>query len=251
MGKSAGRDKLVMAGNKAETAALDRLKICHHGRDRKGLFPTGGKAYPSALELRMMGHTMKLAVYAALATAAAATGAHAGGYVAPVVETPVVVTPAPEPVSVDWTGFYAGLQYGKGNLELSYAGESADTDADGYGLHAGYLHDFGKFVLGGEFDYNKVDLDDVDGDGDLYRLRARAGYDMGRFLPYVTLGAAHAKASDLSETGVTYGIGADFKVTDKFTVGAEYSRNDFSDIEDIDGLDLDSDLVQIRASYHF
>lgn len=194
---------------------------------------------------------MKLAVYAAIAAATAASGAQAGGYVAPVVEAPVAVTPAPQPVSVDWTGFYAGLQYGKGSAELSYAGASDDTDVDGYGVHAGYLRDFGSYVLGGELDYNKIDPDEGDNDGDLYRLRARAGYDMGRFLPYVTLGAAHFKASDVSETGLTYGIGADFKVTDKFTVGAEYSRNDFSDVEDIDGLDLDTDLVQIRASYHF
>lgn len=195
--------------------------------------------------------TMKLAAYAALAAVAATSAAHAGGYVAPVVDAPVVVTPTPEPVSVDWSGFYAGLQYGKGSSELSYAGESADTDVDGYGLHAGYLHDFGSYVLGGEFDYNRLDPEDGDGDAGLYRLRARAGYDMGRFLPYVTLGAAHFKADDFSETGLTYGIGADFKVTDKFTVGAEYSRSDLSDVDDIDGLDLDTDLVQVRASYHF
>lgn len=195
---------------------------------------------------------MKIAAYAAFA-ALAATTAHAGGYVAPVVETPVVTEPVPieQPVGA-WTGFYAGLQYGKGSADLDYAGTSTDSDFDGYGLHAGYQRNFGRFVGGAELDYNALSLDDDGGDADLVRLRARAGYDMGRFLPYATLGAAHIKGdSDLSETGLTYGLGADFKVTENFTVGAEYSRNDFTDVSDVDGADLDTDLVQIRASYHF
>lgn len=193
---------------------------------------------------------MKIAAFAALAVVAA-SAANAGGYVAPVVDAPIEVAPAPVVDASDWTGFYAGLQYGKGNAELSFDGASADEDFDAYGVHGGYMRDFGKFVLGGELAYDKADLDNT-GDADLWRLRARAGYDMGRFLPYATLGAAHISGDgDLSETGISYGLGADFKVTEKFTVGAEYSRNDFSDVVDVDGADLDTDMVQIRASYRF
>ncbi|MDS9468645.1 porin family protein [Paracoccus sp. MBLB3053] len=193
---------------------------------------------------------MKMAYYAILA-GMSATAASAGGYVAPVVETPVVpVVETVEPVA-DWSGFYAGVQYGKGNAELSYAGESADSDFDAYGVHGGYMRDFGSFVLGGELDYNRISMDDTDEDGDLWRLRGRAGYDMGKFLPYATLGVAQLEADDLSETGITYGIGADYMINDKFTVGAEYTRNDFSDVADVDGADLDTDLFQIRAAYRF
>lgn len=198
---------------------------------------------------------MKLVCYAILA-GLTVTAANAGGFVAPVVEAPVApVAIAPVEDAADWTGFYAGLQYGVGNAELDYDGNNADSDFDGYGLHAGYNHDFGKFVLGGEFDYNRVSLDDVDGDGDLFRLRGRAGYDMGKFLPYATLGVAKLDSDNLSETGVTYGIGADYMVADNFTVGAEYSRSDFSDVAEdelgFSGVDLDTDLFQIRASYRF
>ena len=195
---------------------------------------------------------MKL-VALSVAASLAASASFAGGYVAPVVETAPVVAPVvPVEAGTDWTGFYAGLQYGQGNAELS--DDLGDSDYDGYGVHAGYLRDFGKLVAGAELDYNKADLDEADGDADLWRLRARAGYDMGKFQPYVTLGAAHVStdedAGDVSETGITYGLGAEYLVTEKFSVGAEYSRSDFSDVP-ADDIDLDTDLVQVRASYRF
>lgn len=110
----------------------------------------------------------------------------------------------------DWTGFYAGAQYGKGSFELSGNGVSADEDMDAYGLHGGYLRDFGKFVLGGELDYNKLDIDNVDDKGDLTRLRARAGYDMGRFMPYVTLGVGQA-VSRWTAKATTFGNRRDLR----------------------------------------
>ena len=190
-----------------------------------------------------------LSVAASLATSAA----FAGGYVAPVVDTTPVVAPVvPVEAGTDWSGFYAGLQYGQGNAELSDT--DLDSDYDAYGLHAGYLFDFGQVIAGAELDYNKVDLDENDGDADLWRLRGRAGYDMGRFQPYATLGVARVStndaAGDISETGITYGLGAEYLVTENFSVGAEYSRSDFSDVI-ADGIDLDTDLVQVRASYRF
>lgn len=193
---------------------------------------------------------MKLA-FATLGASLFAVTAHAGGYVAPVVEpAPApVVAPVAAPVS-DWTGFYAGLQYGQGDADVNFDGDSVSSDFDAYGVHGGYNRDFGQFVLGGELDYNRIDLDEA-GEGDLVRLRGRAGYDLGRFMPYVSLGAAHVDADDLSETAFTYGIGADFKVTERMTLGAEYTRQDFDDVNDVSGFDIDSDMVQVRASFRF
>ena len=188
-----------------------------------------------------------------VAASLAASASFAGGYVAPVVDTAPVVPPVvPVQAGPDWSGFYAGLQYGQGNAELSDS--DFDSDYDAYGLHAGYLFDFGQVIAGAELDYNKVDLDQIDDDADLWRLRGRAGYDMGRFQPYATLGVARVSTdvagNDISETGITYGLGAEYLVTEKFSVGAEYSRSDFSDVI-ADGIDLDTDLVQVRASYRF
>ena len=193
---------------------------------------------------------MKLA-FATLGASLFAVTAHAGGYVAPVVEpAPApIVTPVVTNVS-DWSGFYAGLQYGQGDADVSFDGDSVSDDFDAYGLHAGYNRDFGQFVLGGELDYNRIDLDDA-GEGDLVRLRGRAGYDLGRFLPYVSLGAAHVETDDLSDTAFTYGIGADFKVTERVTVGAEYTRQDFDGVNDVSSFDVDTDMVQVRASFRF
>ena len=109
-----------------------------------------------------------------VAASLAASASFAGGYVAPVVDTAPVVTPVvPVQAGPDWSGFYAGLQYGQGNAELSDS--DFDSDYDAYGLHAGYLFDFGQVIAGAELDYNKVDLDQNDDDADLWRLRGRAG----------------------------------------------------------------------------
>ena len=199
---------------------------------------------------------MKLVMISSAAIFAAGT-AFAGGYTPPVTEpavTPIVSAPVAAPVA-DWTGFYAGLQYGQGNAEVSSDAGSADQDFDAYGVHGGYLHDMGRYVVGAELDYNKLNFDNDGGDADLTRLKGRAGMKFGNFLPYLTAGYAHVSTDedngDLSEGGVVYGIGADYLINDKFSVGAEYTRHNFSDVGDVDGLDLDANLVQVRAAYHF
>ncbi|PYE83657.1 outer membrane protein [Pseudoroseicyclus aestuarii] len=196
-------------------------------------------------------------VAALIALPLTATAAFAGGMATPTVqpEPTVVATPAPVATVADWSGFYAGLQYGQGNAETDGAVADLDADFDAYGAFAGYQRDFGRFVLGGELDYNTVDVDGLDEDADLTRLRAKMGYDAGRFLPYLTVGAAQVSLDntaigDISETGVTYGIGADYLVTDRFSVGAEYTRNQFDEVENTD-IDLDTDMVQVRAAYRF
>lgn len=192
----------------------------------------------------------------AIAATLISTTAFAGGYNPPAVEQPVIapVFPVETETGSDWTGGYAGLQYGKGNgkNEFSSPKSSDSFDVDGYGIHGGYLHDFGQLVAGSELDFNKVE--DDNSKVDLWRLRGRVGYGAGRFMPYVTLGAAHISGNnnkDFSETGISYGIGTDFKVTEKFTVGAEYSRVSFDKIKDLSDKDMDINLIQIRGAFHF
>lgn len=207
---------------------------------------------------------MKTVLYAAAAASLVAGASFAGGYVAPV-EQPVVAAPVVAAQDIDWTGFYAGLQYGTGDADADFIGlASGDDDFDALGVHVGYLHDMGQWIIGAELDYNKLDWDSGDDDTDLIRLRGRVGYDMGRFQPYVTLGIARASGDvrdedlgdfDYSETGFTYGIGAEYLIAERFSIGAEYTRTEFSDfMEDevgVGGIDVDANLFQVRASYRF
>lgn len=198
---------------------------------------------------------MKLASAFAALTLSAGT-ALAGGFTAPVVE-PTPVAPVVPVVSTDWSGFYAGIQLGAGKIRASDDVDTIKEDIKAYGLHAGYNHDLGQYVLGAELDYNKLDLGDFysgdfyeDDKADLTRLRLRAGYDAGKFLPYVALGVAHLSGDGVSDNGATIGLGADYMFNDRFSVGGEYSFNKWDDFDD-SGVDVKANLFLLRASYHF
>ena len=190
-------------------------------------------------------------VFTAVSASLLATATFAGGYAEPIAEPPLAPTLA-YATGTDWSGFYVGLQYGTGNLNLTDGVDTVDVgDFDAYGVHAGYMWDLGRIIVGAELDYNKVALDDdIDLDGDLKRFRGRIGADLGRFMPYASLGFASLSSDGESESGTTYGIGADYLATDSFSVGLEYSAHDFDDI-DGSGISANADLVQIRASFRF
>jgi len=145
----------------------------------------------------------------------------------------------------DWTGFYIGAQIGWSDLSVP----GASDDDVSYGVHAGYNHDLGNFVLGGEIDYSTAEytLLGITGDVDTLRVKARGGYDIGSALFYGVLGYVDLDDGVSSEDGISYGIGASYKVTDNVVVGAEYLRDDV----DILGVDFEVDSFNIRASYQF
>jgi len=202
---------------------------------------------------------MKISFLAAF-IAGSATAAMAGGYTAPVIEAapvePVVV--ATEQPSGEWTGFYAGLQYGKTEADL----DGIDVDGDNYGVHAGYLRDFGRFVGGAELSYDKLDDFDIAGvgldgvDGNLLRGKLLAGYDAGKLLPYAAISLARveleAGGDEESETGVGFGLGVKYMATPRFLVGAEWMRNSF-EFDGGAGSDIDADLdtLSVNASFRF
>jgi opacity protein-like surface antigen len=173
----------------------------------------------------------------------------AGNTEAPTHEAPVAVATT---VSHDasWTGFYAGAQYSFGDAEVDSGG---DQDYEAFGVHGGYLHDFGSFVLGGELDYSQGDVETSAGDvdADIFRLKAIAGYDLGKFLPYVTAGIANVDLGASGEdTSEFFGVGVNYAVNDDWRVGAEYlidSANDF----DNSGVDVDLDSFNLRVGYSF
>lgn len=158
--------------------------------------------------------------------------------------------PAPVPtLGGDWTGGYAGVQLGYG--DVSGTG-GADGDDFLYGVHVGYRYDFGTFVLGGELDYDFTDIDlngaaDVDS---VARLKVQAGYDFGRTLGYFTAGVADVDTSLGSENGEFYGIGFAYQINERYTVGAELLEHNFDDISGT-GVDADATTLTVRGSIQF
>ncbi len=189
----------------------------------------------------------------------AAAPVFAGGITEPVVAeapTPVTVAPAPAPVYTgnDWTGFYAGVGVGYGQLEADDF--SDDTEDYTYGVHGGYLYDLGSFVVGAELEYDATDItDDATGinlDG-VARAKVRAGYDAGAWLPYVTAGAAQAYTSgglDADDTGYFAGLGVDYQVTNSIRVGAEVLQHQFDDF-DGGGTDIEATTASLRVGFTF
>jgi outer membrane immunogenic protein len=146
----------------------------------------------------------------------------------------------------DWTGFYAGVQLGTSKLQGPVSKDTTPT----LGLHAGYDHDFGNYVIGGELSYD-AGAKYNDGTGatktETMRLKLKGGYDLGRTLVYGVVGVGTIDADSIRTDGATYGFGATYKVTDSVTIGAEYLRDDFGKSNG----KFDADTVTVRASYRF
>lgn len=199
---------------------------------------------------------MKKYLVATAAIFAVATPALAGNLAPAPVDEPVVapVPAAPvAPIGVDWTGLYAGAQLGYG------FGDAEGTDFDGIvgGGQVGYNYDFGKWVLGAEADYNFADLslDGVDGSIDqIGRLKAKAGYEVGKALLYGTAGGAYAEAEidgeDFDDFGWVAGAGVDYMVTDNVIAGVEYLYHGFNNFDDSNA-DVDANTIAAKVSYKF
>lgn len=155
---------------------------------------------------------------------------------------------------VDWTGPYAGIEFG-----LSIADMSSGDDGRGsaYGLQAGYRKDFGTFILGGEaqYDWTQLEIGEDEGSVDsLGRLKLDAGYNVGSWMFYGSFGATHATAEldgeDYDEWGWLAGVGADYLVTDRTAIGVEVQHHGFGELGDT-GRDFDATTVEAGITFRF
>lgn len=181
----------------------------------------------------------------------------AGGAAEPA-PLPVEIPAAPAPVaSADWSGFYAGAQLEYGDVDVS--GPITEDGTGGLaGIFAGYRHDFGSYVIGGEIDINAADIDLPAAGGSLdtvSRIGLEAGFDAGPALFYGTVGAARATldagADTLAGNGYFYGIGVDYAVTDQIVLGAELLQHEFEDFDNVSGLDVGATTFGISAALRF
>ncbi len=136
-----------------------------------------------------------------------------------------------------WSGFYLGINGGGG------FGRSVWDSAGGFntsgglvGGTVGYNYQIGQAVLGLEGDVDWADINGTAASGAqtndswLSTLRGRLGYAAGRFMPFVTGGAAFGNiqasvpglTSSATNTGWTVGGGLEFALVGNWTVKAEY-----------------------------
>lgn len=185
-----------------------------------------------------------------------AAPALAGGPLEPVAEPVVVAEPmVMAQASMDWTGFYAGASLGYGDIDSN--GSGLDGNGALGGVLAGYRFDFGNVIAGVEADYDITDISLGGAAGEIdsiARLKLQAGTELGRALVYGTLGAAYAEASvagsDLSDTGYFGGIGMDYAISDRLSVGGELLQHKFDDFDD-SGVDLDATTIKARVALQF
>jgi opacity protein-like surface antigen len=205
--------------------------------------------------------------------AAAPGAALAGGHAASVPADPAVV--APPASQSDWTGLYVGAQVGNLSYEsfatrAPIAGDRVFEGEGGFaGLHAGYMHDFGTVVLGGEAEvsFSDVDLDFVAGavpGASTFTverstlLKARIGIDAGRILPYAVAGYGwhdvngSGGAADQAYRGAAFGVGVSFLLSDTVMIGTEILYHDL-DAYEADNTTLRAEIttVSLRASWRF
>jgi len=182
----------------------------------------------------------------------AAGAAQAGGLSEPVAEpapAPAPVMPAPMATGADWTGFYVGGNLGYADLESD--GLPEDFSGLTYGVHAGYLYDFGRAVLGGELEYDASNIDEEDVELDsIARAKLRVGYDAGAFMPYLVGGVARATVSDTEDDGAFGGVGIDYAFSDSLRMGAEILQHEFDDF-DGSGDDVSATTASARVSFRF
>ncbi|HEY6632810.1 MAG TPA: outer membrane protein [Rhizobiaceae bacterium] len=200
-----------------------------------------------------------------------------------VVEVPeVYVAPV-----FSWTGGYIGGQVGYlwGDGDASgILFDDGQAEPEGWfgGVYVGYNYQFtNNVVLGIDADFAWTGADDdstillggvpigalhteLDWEG---AVRARLGYAVDRFLPYVAGGVAFGKvdaeafdttgvsiaSDDETNTGWTIGAGLEYAFTDNIIGRAEYRYTDFGDFDfgdDVSG-DLKTNDVRLGIAYKF
>ncbi len=188
---------------------------------------------------------------------------------------PYIAPPAPSEVMTGnpWEGAYAGVALGGIWSDTDSNGGSSSVDGDGVTLggYAGYnmVHD--HVVFGPELLANYNSIDDksattrFESNWDA-ELRARAGYDMGFFMPYAAVGVGFQDAeltnlaTDANDdnvhtfVGLTGGVEAMVAENVSMRAEAGYRWSD-DKTYNIGGAstktDIDGAMAKVGLSYHF
>ena len=202
---------------------------------------------------------MKKIALATLIVLAAPVAALAGGPATPVVE-PMVSAPAPMMMatpSSDWTGAYAGVKLGFGHSSTSGGLVNPSGKMHIGGADLGYRRDTGAFVIGAELSYDRDNINVKAADSQIKNrtaLKLIVGKSMGQTLFYGTVGVTRANATlagmSGSDTGYTAGIGADYALTQKVTLGGELTTDRYKNF-DGSGVTLKDTAFAVKLGFRF
>jgi len=154
-----------------------------------------------------------------------------------------------------WTGFYGGVQLGVADADLDGPGGS-DTSVVG-GVHFGYNHQMGPYVVGAELSGSLSDNDLSGPNGGeidtLGRLGLRLGRAFGDTLLYTGGGVAFVDGeydgNDEEDVGYFVGVGLDHRLSERWVAGLVANYHGFDDFAA--GRDLDFLTVEARLSFRF
>lgn len=148
-----------------------------------------------------------------------------------------------------WAGGYLGAQFGF-PLDSSFTRESfpgAEASLEGLigGGHIGYRRQTSSFVYGGELEFLLAEqaivqagFADTDVRVTTTRLGATAGYDLGRFLPYGTLGVGRMTFQntegfgDTSSFGAFAGLGFEYQLGAATSIGLEAIHENYQNFNE-------------------
>jgi outer membrane immunogenic protein len=159
-----------------------------------------------------------------------------------------------------WAGFYLGGHLGVTRAESSlvipnylpsgYGSFDINSDSFTYGAQLGYNYQFqNNFLLGIEYDYSRLSHNGTNPTGltgETFHVHSnrqesisvRGGYSFGSYLGYIKVGEAYTRLDELyfsgpfgtqagNYSGTLYGLGLDYRVSNNWTAGIEYTYVDF------------------------
>jgi len=204
---------------------------------------------------------MKKIVFSFVSVLALSGLSYAGGDIAPV--EPVVEAPVPV---VDSSGFYAGIGYGYFNQTADDIILSTDIEVEANSVlfQAGYQYNQyvafeGRYWVGaGGIDQTP---NDVDGDFDAWGLYVKPMYpvteafDIYALLGYADTTVDYDSSWKWDTDGFSWGIGAQYAITDNILLFADYVSMASDDVVEINGRNVDSDIdlytVNFGVTYKF
>jgi outer membrane immunogenic protein len=174
------------------------------------------------------------------------------------------------PAGFDWSGFYLGLSAG---MQWGDAPFNLDSDYDmggdiAFGGFAGVNHQYGDFVVGAELAAQTGNETDGEGNSNDYDVKytvdgkLKLGMVLGAEDQLLVYGFGGIFGSgtefeysgeDYSAVGVNYGVGAEYMITEQFSLGAEFiARTPLDDYGWSGNSTSDSSYqASLRGAFHF